>query len=59
MISDALADACRQIRSYLGDPLYAEMYSGNLRNEIERVLAEMEGLRVTLDAPPRTNAHEP
>jgi len=52
MVSDALADACERIRGYLDDPIYAEMYSGKLREEILRVLAEMEGLCIVLDAPP-------
>jgi hypothetical protein len=52
MVSDALNDACERIRGYLDDPIYAEMYSSKLREEIRRVLAEMEGLCVILDAPP-------
>jgi hypothetical protein len=59
MVSDALADACERIRGYLDDPIYAEMYSGKLRQEIKRVLGEMEALRVVLDAPPALGSLDP
>jgi hypothetical protein len=59
MVSDALADACEQIRDYLDDPMYAQMYSGKLRDEIERVLAEMEALRIMLDAPAAFGSPDP
>jgi hypothetical protein len=52
MISDVLSDAHASIRSYLADPIYAEMYSGELREEIEGVLAAIESLRQKLDRPP-------
>jgi hypothetical protein len=52
MIADVLADAHQQIQSYLDDPIYAETYSGELRAEIERVMAAMESLRQKLDRPP-------
>jgi hypothetical protein len=52
MISDILSDAHAHIQSYLGDPIYAEIYSGELRAEIERVMAAMESLRQKLDRPP-------
>ena len=34
--------------------VYAEIYSGKLRAEIERVMAEMQSLRQKLDQPPMT-----
>ena len=52
MISDTLSDACHQIREYLEDPVYSAMYSGKLRDEIERVVGEMDRLRAKLDLPP-------
>jgi hypothetical protein len=52
MIADVLSEAHAHIQSYLGDPIYAETYSGELRAEIERVMAEMESLRQKLDRPP-------
>lgn len=58
MISDVLADACHQIREYLEDPVYYDMYSGKLRDEIERVVGEMDRLRAKLDLPP-THAEQP
>ena len=52
MISDILFDANAHIQSYLDDPIYAETYAGELRAEIERVMAVMESLRQKLDQPP-------
>ena len=52
VISDVLADALDRIREYLDDPVYATMYDGELRNDIERVVQQMERLRVELDRPP-------
>jgi hypothetical protein len=54
MISDVLSDACRNIQSYLGDPTYISMYSGELRAEIKHVVAAMNSLREKLDQPPAT-----
>jgi hypothetical protein len=56
MISDVLSEAHEGVRSYLDDPVFADVYSGELRAEIERVLAEMEALRQRLDQPPRRGA---
>ena len=42
MISDVLSAAHAHIQSYPSDPIYAETYSGELRAEIERVMAAME-----------------
>jgi hypothetical protein len=52
MISDVLFEALDDIRGYLDDSVFAEMYSGELRAEIERVVAQMEALRERLDQPP-------
>ena len=52
MITDVLADASQQIREFLNDPAYSQMYAGRLRVEIEQVVAAMEALRETLDQPP-------
>jgi hypothetical protein len=52
MISDVLSEACHQIHEYLEDPVYNNMYSGKLRDEIERVVGEMDRLRAKLDQPP-------
>jgi hypothetical protein len=52
MISDVLSEAYLQIQSYLDDPVYAEVYSGELRAEIERVMGEMQSLRERLDRLP-------
>jgi hypothetical protein len=56
MISDVLFEALDDIRGYLDDPAFAEMYSGELRAEVERVMREMEALRETLDQPPPRGA---
>jgi hypothetical protein len=52
VISDVLADAVDRIREYLDDPVYATMYAGELRNDIERVVQQMDRLRAELDRPP-------
>jgi hypothetical protein len=49
MISDVLADALTEMQQYLNDPTYDRVYSGELRAEIERVIAEMQSLRERLD----------
>jgi hypothetical protein len=51
MISDVFSEACDQIRQYLENPVYYDMYSGKLRAEIERVVGEMDRLRAKLDRP--------
>jgi len=59
MISDVLSEAHESIRSYLDDPVFAGMYPGELRAEIERLLAVMEALRQSLDQPPpRDTTHQ-
>jgi hypothetical protein len=54
MISDVLAEAHKDIQSYLDDPIYASIYSVELRAEIRRVIAAMVSLREKLDRPPLT-----
>lgn len=52
MISDVLFQAREDIQSYLDEPTYAEVYSGELRAEIEHVMAAMASLLQKLDRPP-------
>ena len=52
MVSDVLAEACDQIRKYLKDPVYADMYVGKMRDEIVHLLEQMDRLRAKLDLPP-------
>jgi hypothetical protein len=52
MIGDVLSDATQQIREFLDDPAYSQIYAGRLRAKIEQVVAAMEALRETLDQPP-------
>jgi hypothetical protein len=52
VISDLLSDALTEIQQYLNDPTYDRIYSGELRAEIERVMAEMRSLRERLDRLP-------
>jgi hypothetical protein len=40
------------MRRYLDDPVYATMYAGELRSNIERVVQQMDRLRAELDRPP-------
>lgn len=56
MISDVLADAVMAIDEYLGDPTFADVYEGKLRNRILSVRNEIDRLRAELDAPPPTRA---
>jgi hypothetical protein len=50
VIRDALADAVRNMRAYLADPAYANIYEGRTREKIELVVQRMDMLRATLDA---------
>jgi hypothetical protein len=52
MISDVLSDAHAHIRGYLDDSTYDKMYTGELRAEIEHVMAAMASLLQKLDRPP-------
>lgn len=50
MISDVLADAVMAVDEYLGDPVFADVYEGELRDRILSVRHEMDRLRAELDA---------
>ena len=52
MISHVLSEAVREIREYLNEPAYANTYQGEVREEIEAVVAAMDAVRAKLDAPP-------
>jgi hypothetical protein len=52
MISDVLSDAIDEIQRYLNDPAFSRVYSGDLRDEIKRVIEQMERLRAKLDRLP-------
>lgn len=52
MISDTLFDAVAEIRRYLDDPRYAGVYEAPVRQWIERVANDMDGLRDFLDRGP-------
>jgi hypothetical protein len=51
-ISDVLSAAVREIRRYLDDPEYSDVYEGECRERIEAVAVAMDALRVELDTPP-------
>ncbi len=59
MISDVLVEACEQIKQYLDDPVFAGAYSGTVRDEIVRVVDEMDRLRGVLDQPPTAASPRP
>ena len=59
MISDVLSEAVDQIRAYLDDPIYARVYSGDFREEIEQVVKVMDRMRAKLDQPPPPDAPAP
>ena len=50
MISDVLSDAAENIREYLQK--MPDVYQGDVRRHVVRVLTEMEALRICLDTPP-------
>jgi hypothetical protein len=51
VISDVLAEACDQIREYLNDPVFADVYASK-RDEIELLLKQMDNARTELDRLP-------
>jgi hypothetical protein len=59
MISDVLSDAYDQIREYLDSPEFDDTYSGSLREEIERLVREMDRIRALLDRPPVPDSPTP
>jgi hypothetical protein len=54
MISNILADAVAQIRRVLDKPEYKSTYAGHLRQRIEKLVEEMDTVRLLpgIDAPP-------
>lgn len=52
MISDTLSEAVDDIRRYLDDPVFADVYSGDIRQQIETTVSAMDATRVMLDTPP-------
>jgi hypothetical protein len=54
MISNILADAVTQIRRVLDKPEYRSTYAGHLRQRIEKLVEEMDTVRLLpgIDAPP-------
>lgn len=53
MISDVLSDAVAEIREYLDHKSpFPSCYQGPVRERIERLVAEMEAVRIVLDTPP-------
>jgi hypothetical protein len=52
MISDVLSDAAADIRDYLAKPATQDCYQGELRDRINRLLAEMDAVRIYLDTSP-------
>jgi hypothetical protein len=53
MISDTLSEAGDEIRRYLDE--MPEVYSGEMREKIERLLLNMDAIRSELDAPPASS----
>lgn len=52
MISDTLSNAAVEIRNYLKHPATTGCYTGETRQRIEKLLAEMDALRIFLDTSP-------
>lgn len=52
MISDVLFEAVEEIDGYLADPVYKDMYAGELRDRILKLRDDMNALRAELDTPP-------
>ena len=50
MVSDVLHDAVLEIERYLNEPAFAKCYEGNIRIQIQTLVAAMDALRCTLDA---------
>jgi|GEM_PF-1242339 len=51
MISDTLSEAVVDIRRYLDEPVFADVYTGDIRRHIENTVSTMEATRVMLDTP--------
>ncbi len=54
MISDTLFDARADITRYLADPAFEGVYVDEMRERIERLLDEMDAVRLALDTSPTT-----
>jgi len=52
MISDVLSDAVVSIQEYLDHPGTRDCYGGAVRKRIVDLMAQMDALRIELDAPP-------
>lgn len=52
MISDVLFKTIQDIKGYLNNNTYDNVYMGELRKRIESLVKEMEAIRVILDTPP-------
>jgi hypothetical protein len=59
MISDVLVEAYDQIQEYLNTPEFADVYAGKLRDEIERLLKQMDTVRSELDRLPAPASQRP
>lgn len=51
MISDALFDAANRINYYLSEPVFADVYQGDMRDRIESLVKEMNSIQNILDNP--------
>ena len=52
MISDVLSEAVDELRYYLAEPTFKKVYAGDFRKRIERLVKEMDTMRVELGTPP-------
>ena len=52
MVSDVLFEAVEGLRYYLKQPTFKDVYTGKFRTRIEKLVTEMEAMRVVLDTPP-------
>ena len=52
MISDVLSDAVIAIDEYLDNPIFNDIYTGEIRKEIDNLRAMMDATRQRLDTLP-------
>jgi hypothetical protein len=52
MISDVLHEAVVEVRRYLEDSTYENVYKGDMRVRIISLVSDMEKIQVELDTPP-------
>ena len=50
MISDVLSDTVAEMRRYLAE--FPECYDGEVRPHLDKLIADMEAMRIKLDTPP-------